>query len=129
MFRLWFFKCESWIYTKFKTLFQLRVYWFGKACYTAWGDVAQMVERSLSMWEVKGSMPFFSKNENSMIFFISRNKLALKTIQWKLMRAFNPWNSGKFKKDLSCFIILSSIHSKCMKTLNHKCRIYINEQY
>ena len=34
------------------------------------GDIAQMVERSLCMWEVQGSIPCISKN-NKTIYYIS----------------------------------------------------------
>ena len=44
------------------------------ACLTSGGDVAQMVERSLSMWEVGGSIPPVSKIFR-FIFYVLKSKM------------------------------------------------------
>ena len=86
-------------------------YWLWDNCYLAvtvtlcnWnieivrGDVAQMVERSLSMWEVGGSIPPVSKNFS--LFFLAK---------WTSIHAFWPqhhaWSCG-------VVVITSALHAE-----------------
>ena len=69
------------------------------ACICSAGDVAHMVERSLCMREVRGSIPRFSISyrcallswETVSLFFVNVNLVRMMTISERLQFKWDPW--------------------------------------
>ena len=73
------------------------------------GELAQMVERSLCMWEVRGSMPRFSR------IFFSWGKIHLSITKWYIARAhwlieYNVILIYVLVIGLHCFTSIGEIH-------------------
>ena len=69
------------------------------------GELAQMVERSLSMWEVRGSMPRFSKEKVFQADFIES--------VWDLLEMQFIWTRPFFSLKIRDFFFYYYFHIHC----------------